>query len=59
MLFQKLSRKGPLLQFLNDHDHFFGQKFDMIILLFSVSHKWPRAPGMVMYDCKETTTIIA
>ena len=38
MLFQKLSRKGPLLQLLNDRDHFLGQKFDIIFcFLFPVS----------------------
>ena len=37
MLFQKLSRKRPLIKFLNDPDHFFNQQFDIFCFLFPVS----------------------
>ena len=37
MLFQKLSRKRPLIKFLNDLDHFFNQQFDIFCFLFPVS----------------------
>ena len=47
MLFQKLSRKLPLIKFLNDLDHFFNQQFDIFYFLFPVSDHLAWSPMSV------------
>ena len=47
MLFQKLSRKRPLIKFLNDPDHFFNQQFDIFCFLFPVSDHLAWSPMTV------------